>query len=51
MTTGEIIRRLSKYPEDTVLYVTCWEMVQERDVHISETDYDPDGGTLDIDIY
>lgn len=50
MTTGEIIRMLSKYPEDTVLYVTCRDMVEERIAGIS-TDYDPDGGTLDVDIY
>lgn len=51
MTTGEIIRRLSRYPEDTVLYVTCGEMVEERDVHILVTGYDQDGGTLDVDIF
>lgn len=51
MTTGEMIRILSRYPEDTVLYMTCREMVEEADVCISVTGYDPDGGTLDIDIY
>ena len=51
MTAGEIIRMLSRYPEDTVLYMTCREMVEEGDACISVADYDPDGGTLDIDIY
>lgn len=51
MTTGEIIRKLSMYPEDTVLYVTCGEMVEEGDVHILVTGYDPDSGTLDVDIF
>ena len=41
---------LSGYPEDTVLYVTCRDMMEERAAGIS-ADYDPDGGTLDIDIY
>lgn len=51
MTTGEIIRMLSKYPEDTVLYLTCEDMVEKGDVHILVTGYDPDGGTLDVDIF
>lgn len=51
MTTGEIIRRLSRYPEDTVLYMTCREMAEEGDVSILVTGYDPDGGTLDVDIF
>ena len=51
MTTGEMIKILSRYPEDTVLYMTCREMVEEGDACILVTGYDPDSGTLDVDIF
>lgn len=51
MTTGELIRILSKYPDDTKLYVTSGEMHDEDAVRVKVADYDEYGDTLDIEIY